>query len=168
MALIQQASDLNNRAITALIEGHDKVAIQSMTQAIKILKQELAKAEQTSDLSTACTKHVSRVNEWKTVKIPHLTSGDDDDDHHHHDIYDHAIQVPCQYRDDSDFEIRVCAAGVIFNLALAHHRQGLRGNIQCGKKAAKLYTMVLRILDDSVVEFRAAVIIKLASVNNLA
>jgi len=129
MSLIQQASDLNNRAVTALAEGNDKVAIQSMTQSVKILKQELAKAERTSESSCSSSKHASQANDWKTVKIPHLTTGDD-----HHELFDHAIQVPCHVGENSPVETRACGAAVIFNLALAHHRQGLQGNGSFNKR----------------------------------
>lgn len=168
MSLFQQASNLNNRAITALIEGNDKVAIQAMTQSIKILKQELAKepADESDSSTSSMTMQVSSAHEWKTVKIPDFTSGDD-----HHNLFDHVIQVPCCQQGgdggDSCSEVRISAAAVIFNLALAHHRHGMQGNGAFRQKAAKLYTMVLRILDDSLIEFGPVVMIKLASLNNL-
>jgi len=171
MSLFHQASGLNNRAITDLINGNDKVAVLSMSNCIHILRTELVKAEQTScqQLTTPSPTHFSDAQVWKTVRIPHLTSGDE-----HHDIFDHAIQVPCCEHgggDDShEFEIRICAAAVIFNLALAHHRQGLRGGKGSFlKKAVNLYGVVLRVLDDSLIEFRVAVVplIKLAAINNL-
>jgi tetratricopeptide (TPR) repeat protein len=157
MTLFAEASDLNNRAVVALIEGDDQFAIQSMTEAIKILKQELAKPATPYEAIKS-----TEAPEFKTVEIPDLRSGDD-----HHEVFNQAIHVPCT-GDESQLDAHVYSAAVIFNLALAHHRGALQGNEEYRKKAVKLYTMVLRVLDDSLIEFRAAVMVKLATINNLA
>jgi tetratricopeptide (TPR) repeat protein len=159
MSLFSRASDLNNRAVVALIEGDDEFAIKSMADAIKLLKQELAKPGRVAFEDVKCTAAGPVL---KTVEIPDLCSGDD-----HHEIFNQAIHVPCS-GEESQIDIHVYSAAVIFNLGLAHHRQALKGNKEYQGKAVKLYNMVLRVLDDTLIEFRTAVMIKLATINNLA
>lgn len=156
MSLFEQAAQLNNQGVIALIEGDDTSAIESMTKSIKLMKQELAKPTNTLDAKVATTGP-----ELKTVEIPDMESSDENQE-----IFNQAIHIPCT-GNESDLDIHVYSAAVIFNLALAHHRVGMQGNEAYQQKALKLYTMVLRVLDDSLIEFRAAVMVKLATINNL-
>lgn len=159
MSLFQQAAELNNQGVIGLIEGHNSSAIDSMTKSIKLMKQELAKC--TSDISS-CLKSTSPARtELSTVEIPDMESSDDN-----HEVFNQAIHIPST-GDESDLDIHVYSAAVIFNLALAHHRLGMQGDDVYQQKALKLYTMVLKVLDDSLIEFRAAIMIKLATINNL-
>ncbi len=159
MSLFEQAAQLNNQGVIALIEGDDSFAIESMTKSIKMMKQELAKPTMASDIkSTTATEGP----ELKTVEIPDMESSDEN-----HEIFNQAIHIPVN-GDESDLDIHVYSAAVIFNLALAHHRLGMQvGNEAYQQKALKLYTMVLRVLDDSLIEFRTAIMVKLATINNL-
>jgi hypothetical protein len=43
MSLFQQATQLNNEGVTALLEGESQAAIDVMTKSIKLMKQELSK-----------------------------------------------------------------------------------------------------------------------------
>ena len=159
MSLFAEATALNNQAIVALVEGDDTFAIKSMTDSIKLLKLELAKPVTATFADMISASHIG---DFKTVEIPDCQSSD-----HHHEIFNQAIHLPC-LGDGSHLVVQVYSAAVIFNLALAHHRQGIRGNTTCRQKAVKLYDMVLRILDDSLIDFRTAVMVKLATINNLA
>jgi hypothetical protein len=44
MSLFEQAAQLNNAGVTALLEGDQYTAINAMTKSIKMMKQELAKS----------------------------------------------------------------------------------------------------------------------------
>lgn len=159
MSLFQEAAQLNNQGVIALIEGDDAFAIEAMTKSIKMMKQELAKPSSEScdaKPTSACEP------ELRTVEIPDMECSDDQ-----HEIFNQAIHIPCD-GDESEIDIHVYSSAVIFNLALAHHRQGLQGVAASQQKALKLYSMVLKVLDDSLFEFRTAVMVKLATVNNLS
>ena len=159
MSLFAEAASLNNQAIVSLIEGDDRVAIKSMTDAIKLLKEELAKPV---TAVFADLKSTTDAGDFEAFEIPDCRSSD-----HHHEIFNQAIHLP-YIHERSHLVVQVYSAAVIFNLALAHHRQGLHGNNVYRQKAVKLYSMVLRILDDSLIDFRTAVMVKLATINNLA
>jgi hypothetical protein len=62
---------------------------------------------------------------------------------------------------------QVCSAVYIFNMALVHHRQGLRQNQKCSERAISLYNMVIRLLRFSDLRGPAGVV-KLAAINNLS
>jgi hypothetical protein len=62
---------------------------------------------------------------------------------------------------------QVCSAVYIFNMALAHHREGLRQNQKCSERAISLYNMVIRLLRFSNLRGPAGVV-KLAAINNLS
>jgi hypothetical protein len=158
MSLFQQAAELNNQGVIALIEGDDSFAIESMTKSIKLMKQELAKC--TTELS-CCKSQSPSKTQLSTVEIPDMESSDDNQE-----VFNQAIHIPFT-GDESDLDIHVYSAAVIFNLALAHHRLGMQGDELYQQKALKLYTMVLKVLDDSLIEFRAAITVKLATINNL-
>jgi tetratricopeptide (TPR) repeat protein len=159
MSLFQEASQLNNQGVVALIQGDDDFAIESMTKAIKLMKKELAKP------ATALTDFTSSEDgpELRTVEIPDMESSDEN-----YEVFNQAIHVPCNSRDESDLDIHVYSAAVIFNLALAHHRKGMNGNEVYRVKALRLYSMVLQIIDDSLISFQTAATVKLATINNLA
>ena len=159
MSPFEEAAHLNNQGVIALTEGDDAFAIDAMTKSIRMMKEELAKP--TTD-AIDNKLNVSCEPELRTVEIPDMDSSDE-----HHEVFNQAIHIPCD-GDESDLDIHVYSAAVIFNLALSHHRQGLHGNLVSQAKALKLYNMVLKVLDDSMFQFRTAVMVKLATINNLA
>jgi hypothetical protein len=57
---------------------------------------------------------------------------------------------------------------VIFNLALAHHHVAITSDAGYLPKAEKLYAMVLKLLDGAALYMRTAVVVKLATINNLS
>ena len=159
MDLFAEAARLNNEGINALVEGDDKTAIDVLTRSIKLMKQELSKPGTSlkdfkpSNLDNDCTN--------STIEVPGFHGAQESF------IFSGAITIP-ETGEHDEQDIHVYSAVVIFNLALAHHRQALA--LSCKStymtKAEKLYGMVLKLLDDCV--NRAAVIVKLASINNLA
>ena len=160
MSLFQEAAQLNNRGVVALIEGDDKFAIEAMTKSIKMIKQELAKPS--AGLTDFKASSSEEGPELRTVEIPDMASSDEQ-----HEVFNHAIHIPYN-GDESELDFHVYSAAVIFNLALAHHRMGINGDKACHEKSLKLYKMVLKVLDDTLISFRTAVTVKLATINNLA
>lgn len=170
MSLFSEAAHLNNQAVVALTQGDDLFAIQSMTEAIKLMKQELASRQQQNSEETDEDKllvndmnSLALGSELKTVEIPDICCCADD----HHEIFNQAIHVPCT-GSESDIDVHVYSGAVVFNLALAHHKQALRdSNRHLEQKAIKLYGMVLRFIDDTLVDLPTALMVKLAAINNL-
>jgi hypothetical protein len=158
MSLFEQATQLNNEGVTALLEGESQAAIDAMTESIKLMKQELSKT--TEDSKSDCSATASEQEEVRSVEIPQTDSFDTI-------VFNQAIIIPSD-EEQSDIDIHVYSAAVIFNLALAHHHQASKGDTDCMAKAEKLYAMVLKLIDDGACHMRIAVVVKLASMNNLS
>jgi hypothetical protein len=158
MEFFAQAARLNNQGVTALLEGDDKAAVAALTQSIKMMKQAMSKPSN-SDMKKSAT--LSDDCEHSTVELPGF-QGDLESY-----IFTEAITIP-ENGDQSELDTQIYSAVVIFNLALTVHREGKNGKIESMvKKAQKLYTMVLKILNNQCMN-RVAVIAKLASINNLS
>jgi hypothetical protein len=157
MDFFAQAARLNNQGVTALLEGDDKAAVVALTQSIKMMKQAMSKPSN-SDMKKSAT--LSDDCEHSTVELPGF-QGDLESY-----LFTEAITIP-ENGDQSELDTQIYSAVVIFNLALPVHREGKNGKIESMVKAQKLYTMVLKILNNQCMN-RVAVIVKLASINNLS
>jgi hypothetical protein len=157
MSLFEQATQLNNEGVAALLEGESQAAIDAMSKSIKLMKQELSKPseDRISHCSTAASEH-----EFRSVEIPETDSSETI-------VFNQAIIIPSD-GEQSDIDIHVCSATVIFNLALAHHLQASKGDNACMAKAEKFYAMVPKLVVDGACYMRIAVVVKLASINNLS
>jgi hypothetical protein len=158
MEFFAQAARLNNQGVTALLEGDDKAAVAALTQSIKMMKQDMSKPSN-SDMKKSIT--LSDDCEHSTVELPGFRGGAQESY-----IFTEAITIP-ENGERSELDTQIYSAVVIFNLALTVHREGKNGKIESMVKAQKLYTMVLKILDNQCMN-RVAVIAKLASINNLS
>jgi hypothetical protein len=157
MEFFVQAARLNNHGVTALLEGDDKAAVAALTQSIKMMKQDMSKPSN-SDMKKSIT--LSDDCEHSTVELPGFQGAQEAF------IFTEAITIP-ENGDQSELDTQIYSAVVIFNLALTFHREGKNGKIKSMVKAQKLYTMVLKILNNQCMN-RVAVIAKLASINNLS
>ena len=167
LSLFHQAAELNNEGIRSLVEGKSTKGLDSLTNAIKLMKRELAQQKDddscaSDDSSTSSSDDIG----ISTVKLPmsSLASGS----YHHHDhssscLFDEVFLIPLSSSRRQD--IHFYSAAIIFNLALAHH---LIGTKSYQVKAEKLYSMILKLLGSSMMESRTAVLVKLASIHNLA
>jgi hypothetical protein len=173
MDIIQQAITLNNDAVQALVDGDDARAVESLTRAIKIFKEELSKPPPVSlpeDSSFFVADKSSSSSTTFTVQLPELHQEQQSF------IFNQALKLPEQSVNGetgpaaSDSDLHIYTATVIFNFALAHHRKGMSsGQDALLLKSEKLYSMVLKVLsDDDHNTSRIAILVKLASVNNLA
>jgi hypothetical protein len=157
MEFFAQAARLNNQGVTALLEGDDKAAVPALTQSIKMMKQEMSRPSN-SNMKKSVT--LSDDCEHSTVELPGFQGAQTSY------IFTEAITIP-ENGDQSELHTHIYSAVVIFNLALTFHREGKNGKIESMVKAQKLYTMVLKILNNQCMN-RVAVIAKLASINNLS
>jgi hypothetical protein len=157
MDFFAQAARLNNQGVTALLEGNDKAAVATLTRSIKMMKQEMSKPSN-SDMKKSAT--LSDDCEHSTVEFPGFQGA------HESYLFTEAITIP-ENGDRSELDTQIYTAVVIFNLALTVHREGKNGKIEFMDKAQKLYTMALKILNNQCMN-RVAVIVKLASINNLS
>lgn len=158
MSIFEQAAKLNNRGIISLIEGRDSHAIDTMTESIKLMKQELRKdGAQMKDFKAALSGQCSDLS---TVEIPDMDTDDQ------YAAFNHAIHISYE-SSEPRFDIQMYSAAVIFNLALAHHRLVMQGDKSLVEKTVKLYSLVLKLLENWECH-KGIAIIKLAAINNLA
>jgi tetratricopeptide (TPR) repeat protein len=153
MSIFEEAARLNNEGVIALSKGDNQTAIDKLTQSIKWMKQELTKPG--TDLRTMKSNTTDYEEEaTQTVEIPEVDSAI---------AFNQAIAIPSTTgQDKNDLCIDVYSAAVIFNLALALQHKGEE------KKAERLYSIVLKLLLNEHCHLRIAVLVKLASLNNLS
>jgi hypothetical protein len=159
----QQAARLNNEGVTALVEGDEHHAIESLMKTVKMMKQLLSKSGTTiqvlksdgsDDGDSSCFE------DFTTVEVPDISSGESF-------FFRQAIKMRCDVDGESPLDNYVYSAAVIFNLALAHHVQAHRSK-SCMIKAEKLYATIMKLLDDRVGNVQPAVVLKLACINNMS
>jgi hypothetical protein len=159
MSLYEQAARLNNEGVAALLGGDIKTAINVMSKSIKLMKQALSSSPAGDNKSiNSTTGSEQRV---RSVEIP-------DTDTSETIVFNQAIIIPSDAEQD-EIDITAYTAAVLFNLALAHHVKASRVGASCMLKAEKLYSLVLKFVDDDAAcHTRIAVVVKLASINNLS
>jgi hypothetical protein len=161
MDLFAIAARLNSQGVAALLQGEDKSAVAALTQSIKIIKQVLSQQEEPTYTAFADDFELS------TTALTGFQAGQEAH------LFTEAFSFP-----ERPASIRSCApnkshvkfyaAAVIFNIALAHHRQGQKGDAARMINAQNLYGMILRLIDGDNCQNRSAVIVKLAVINNLS
>jgi hypothetical protein len=176
---IPRAIQLNNDGVSALMEGNENLAIASLSQSIRLLKQELA-VRYTSGCAAKLASHkkghgsnasdesftvnpIQEPSNTTTIQLPER------EEQHQSFLFNEALTIgACTSDDDEDNctaqDIQIYTGAVIFNLALSYHRKADQGSLT---KADKLYTMVLKLLVDDFTS-RVSVLVKLASINNIA
>jgi hypothetical protein len=176
---IPRALQLNNDGVSALMEGNENLAIASLAQSIRLLKQELA-IRYTSGIPATLPGHKKghgssasdesftvssnqETNKTTTIQLPER------EEQHQSFIFNEAFAIrACISGDDEDHcteqDIHIYTSAVIFNLALSYHRKADQESLT---KADKLYNMVLKLLVNDFTS-RVSVLVKLASINNMA
>lgn len=157
----QQAARLNNEGVTALVEGNEHQAVDALMKTVRMMKQLLvtpetdieALSDEKDDGDSSCH------DDLNTVEVPDASSGENC-------YFRQAILLPCD-GEESSLDIYVYSAAVIFNLALAHHVQARNGKSYT-IKAEKLYSTILKLLDDRVGHMQPAIVLKLACINNMS
>lgn len=152
----QEAARLNNSGIEALAQGNEQKAIVILMQTIKMMKKILAKTDINQLQSNEEESHTDRL---QTIEIPEITCTEEF-------FFNEAIKIPCNGK-ATVLDIYMYSAAVIFNLALAHHAKAATDSKYL-LKAEELYATIPKLLDDRVSHMRPAVILTLASINNMS
>jgi hypothetical protein len=154
MSLFQQAANLNNKGINFLLEGDERSAIQTMALSIKLMKAALL-----DEFVQQVAPHTSRIQDTRSIIIHSMESSDTI-------VFNQVVYIPETVTETpSEFDMNIYTSAVIFNLALAHQAVGSQA---CLNKAEKLYGMVLKLLDDSMLNSHIALIVNLGCINNLS
>ena len=170
MTNFQQAIGMNNDGVQFLVNGDDDKAIPVLSESFKSMKQYLARANESS-ITNASNEAICKSNDQLFVQLPDNNIGEADGQTDV-SLFNHAMIIP-----DIDEEqacgrvVVVHAAAIIFNLALAHHRKGIKTeNSALTAKAMKLYTTILKLLrggEDDLGSANMEFLLKLATISNL-
>eukprot|EP00934_Nitzschia_sp_Nitz4_P006666 Nitzschia sp. Nitz4//scaffold103_size77763//56274//56918//NITZ4_005448-RA/size77763-processed-gene-0.11-mRNA-1//1//CDS//3329532337//6656//frame0 len=159
MTFLEQAIQLSNEGVVSLSEGDNVRAVEVLAESIKLFKSEMVTRSSKQDLDKSAYSNAG--GDFKTVEVPDMDSEE------HCVAFNQAIHLPCEL-EDNDANVQMCSATVIFNLAIAHHHQFLGTDKSKKDKAIKLYSMVLKLLEDVDQRNKTAMVVKLATINNLA
>ena len=163
MTPFQQAVKFNNEAVTALLEGNYSTAVESLTNSIKAMKQQLSNAAKPTQTDKTDSLSFSSRN----LSIVELPVPEDQQDSF---LFNNVFVIPDTDNDELPAaDINMYTAAVVFNMALAHHRQ----RNQPLKKTEKLYQMTLKVLGHQSYHPNScscymSLVIQLASINNLS
>jgi hypothetical protein len=167
--LLRDTALLNEKGAALLLAGDDKSAVACLTQSLMIVKRLLnvideedtqSLSQSQSQLSSASitdaktTLHSSSSSSFQilqpsSVVLPNLNHPQIESF-----IYDRVVTFVSDNANNGN--IKLHAASVVFNLALAHHRRAIilamAGNLSssklCMEKAKQLYQMVLQLLPE--------------------
>jgi hypothetical protein len=163
MNTIKQACTSNNQGVDLLVAGEVSQAMRSFQSALNLLKETANEVEETScpGMSASSVESILPLCQ-STLTIPGLQDM-------HCYVYDHGIMITDAINGDSDDMLSLYSAIVLFNMALASHREGRLGSEKCLKKASMLYGMALKILTSSPMpnDMSASILI-LVALNNKA
>jgi hypothetical protein len=140
MNSIKYACSLNNQGVDLLVSGDSSRGMKSFKSAMKILK-EAAKLVET----TSCTG-MTLSNEEATLPFcesPATVPGLEGMECY---VYDHGIMITDSSHGDSEEMLSLYTVIVLFNMALAFHREGRHGHEKILKKASLLYSMTVQLL----------------------
>jgi hypothetical protein len=158
---------LNNEGVVLLLQNRDKEAIPYFSKSLALMQTTLTNS--TSAATESATKPRLSVYHAATHPLPNFRRDNDQS----FLLYTEAFTFSSEL-DDSRLENNasiIFSAVVIFNIALAYHKQAkLLGRQQvCFAKAEKMYVMVGRLLhSDSVNFYGTALRVKLSALNNLS
>jgi hypothetical protein len=161
---IKQACTSNNQGVDLLVAGEFFQAMRSFQSAINLLKEAASnEVEGTRCPGMSASSEESTLPLCQsTLIIPGLRGM-------HCYVYDRGIMITDATDGDSDEMLSRYSAIVLFNWALASHREGRLGSEKYLKKATVLYGMALHILTSpSMPNDRSASILILLALNNKA
>ena len=154
------ATQLNNQGVALLLERRDQEALTCFSQSLRLIKSRTDKC-----MAVATGQEKAALLHEATFALPNF-------EHAHSFLCTEALTFFADCRDDrliNESNSHVYSAVVIFNLALAHHRESKKsGKAACLVKAERLYVLVNRLLDCEVDNQGTVLHIKLATLNNLS
>jgi hypothetical protein len=172
MNSIEHVIQFNNEGASFLGAGEDKRAFVSLSQALVMIQRmsEPAVHSLPIDISTsppASSKSTEQLpGIEKAVAIasqqPLLNLQDSS-----YFIYNRPVAISPEAPRNHE-ALSMYSACVILNLALAYHRQGIRGNQFCTQKAERLYEMITVLLRECPMDDDTSVFIRLVAINNVS
>ncbi len=192
----EQAVILNNQGVQALCDNDEESAIAVLTSSVRLMKSELSKPDvNLSSSQRDCSSSPFELVPAKLVELPKVSCDSPpqqqqciDDDEDEQALFSRAFSIPLPTSDDaqltSEQDVHIYSAAIVFNLALAYQRLASRHKqdrkLQVGfesslslysvnrNKAEKLYTVILRLLQDNACyQARTCVMLQLAAIHNL-
>jgi hypothetical protein len=146
MNSIKNACSLNNQGVDLLVSGDSSSAMKSFMSALKLLKEATINKVETTSCSgmTLSTEAVTLPFCESPATVPGLESMQCY-------VYDHGIMITDTNNEESDKLLSLYNTIVLFNLALASHREGSLGHEKSLKKAFLLYSMIVQLLDGATI-----------------
>jgi hypothetical protein len=164
MNSIKYACSLNNQGVDFLVSGDSLSATKSFQCAANLLKEAASEFETTS----SCPG-MTLSNEEATMPFCESTSTVPGLEGIEFYFYDHGIMFINTAIQESEYMLPLYCAIVLFNLALASHREGRLGREKSLKKAALLYSVTVQLLTRSDMPPEpSATILALLALNNKA
>jgi tetratricopeptide (TPR) repeat protein len=160
MNAIKQAC---NQGVDLLVAGDFLNAMQSFRSALSLLREASNEVQGTYRTGMSSSSEESPLPVCQsTLTIPGLQGMQCY-------VYDHGIMITDTTDGDSDKMLSLYSAIVLFNLALASHREGRLGGEKSLEKATALYGMALKLLASSpTLDDISATILILIALNNKA
>jgi hypothetical protein len=165
MNSIKYACSLNNQGVYFLVSGDSLSATKSFQSALNLLKEAVNEAE-----TTSCPG-MTLLNDEEEATMPFCesTSTVPGLECMQCYVYDYAILFTNTAIQESEDMLSLYCAIILFNLALASHREGRLGSEKSLKKAALLYSMTVQLLTRSDMPAdTSANILALLALNNKA
>jgi hypothetical protein len=165
MNSIKYACGQNNQGVDLLVSGDSSSAMKSFQGALKLLKEAVANLVEET---TSCTG-MTISNEEATLPFCESPSKVPGIEGMQGYVYDHGIMITDITNGESEEMLSLFIAIVLFNLALATHREGRLGREKSLKKAAMLYSITAQLLTgDAMPDDMSASILTLFALNNKA
>jgi tetratricopeptide (TPR) repeat protein len=141
MNSIKYACSLNNQGVDLLISGNSLSAMKSFQSARKLLK------EPANEVKTTSCSGMTLSNEKATLPFhesPETVPGLENMEFY---FCNNGLMITDTTNGESEEMLSLYNAIVLFNLALAYHREGRLGRAKSLKKAALLYSMTVQLLN---------------------
>jgi hypothetical protein len=158
--------ELNNARVALLLQNKDREALPLFTESLYLIKT-ILNAQQRGPESNAPTMQRSRQHA--------ATHALDNLQHEHWFLWNEVFTIsdPAGATEkcltlESEWKILLCASMIIVNVALIHHRQSRLGKRSCLAKAETMHKTVATLLGCASQNQGTAVIVKLATLNNLS
>jgi tetratricopeptide (TPR) repeat protein len=163
MNSIKYACSLNNQGVDLLVSGDSLSAMKSLWRACKLLKQAANEVETTSCCGMTLSSEEATLPFCESpATVPGLEGVE-------FYFYNHGIMITDTSNGESEEMISLYYAIVLFNWALAYHRQGRLGCEKSLKKASQLYSIAVQLLHAATMtDDMAASILTLLALNNKA
>jgi hypothetical protein len=160
------ACSLNNQGVDLLVAGESSRALTTFLSALSLLKKAAVNETETTpctDMDVSCDATSLPAFRGSASTVSGLQDL-------HGYVYDHGIMISYKINEETDVQISLYIAIVLFNLAIASHCQGAAlGREKLLKKASLLYSLVVQLLTKCTMPVDASTtILTMLALNNKA